>query len=95
LKAKTVTELTTKLDNATRGLVPSFGKRLSSCHAKHISVICDYIIALRSEIKLSDNYRQNILATLTALSKTSNKEFKDFTRQDIIAYLDKFSRSKT
>jgi integrase/recombinase XerD len=94
LKAETVTvnELITKLENATRGLIPSFSDRLSRCDTKHISVICDYIIALRSEIKLSDNYRQNILATLTALSKSSNKDLKDFTRQDNIAYLEKFRK---
>jgi hypothetical protein len=81
------------MENATRGLIPSFSRRLSLCNAKHISIICDYVLALRSEIKLSDNYRQNIIAALTALSKCiDRKGFKDFTRADVITFLNKFRK---
>jgi integrase/recombinase XerD len=59
---------------------------------KQISVICDHISALRSEIKLSDNYRQSILTTLMALGKDNKKEFRKLTRTDIIAFLNRFRR---
>ncbi len=91
-------QLEAKMKNATDGLIPSFFKRLSLCSIEHISTICDYIIALRSEIRLSNNYRQNIFATLTALSRYSNptnKGFKDFTRQDVIAFLDQSRKDRS
>jgi integrase/recombinase XerD len=81
-----------KIENVTNGLTPSYSKRLRECNSKHISVICDYVLALRTEIKLSDNYRQSIFNTLITLSRTSKKEFKDFTRADVITYLDQFRK---
>jgi integrase/recombinase XerD len=81
-----------KVESATMGLNPSYFQRLSSCNAKHIPVICDYISALRSEIKFSDNYRKSILITLMVLSRTSKKDFKDFTRDDVITYFGQFRK---
>jgi len=57
-------EIKTKIENATNGLTHSYSSRLGT---KQISVICDYVSALRSEIKLSDRYRQSILNRLMAL----------------------------
>jgi hypothetical protein len=52
-------------------------------------------MALRSEIRLSDNYRMSILNTLIPLSSYgNNKRFKDFTRADIIRYLDHFRKDE-
>jgi integrase/recombinase XerD len=81
-----------KIENVTKGLTPSYSKRLGLCNSKYISVICDYISALRSEIKLSDAYRQSILNTLMTLSRISSKDFKDFTRADVIMYLNQFRK---
>ena len=81
-----------KIEDATKGLTLSFSRRLGLCNTKQISVICDYILALRSEIKLSDKYRQSILTTLTTLSRIKNKTFKDFTRVDAITYLNQFRK---
>jgi len=81
-----------KVESATMGLNPSYFQRLSSCNAKHMPVICDYISALRSEIKFSDNYRKSILITLMVLSRTSKKDFNDFTRDDVITYFGKFRK---
>ena len=50
-----------KIENATMSLTYSYSKRLGELSLKQLSVICDYISALRSEIKLSDKYRQSIL----------------------------------
>jgi hypothetical protein len=85
-------DLTTRIENATKRLVPSYQKRLGKLSPKHISVICDYISAIGSEIKISDTYRQSILNTLITLSVSNSKRFKDFTRADIIRYLDHFRK---
>lgn len=84
-----------KIESATNGLTHSYLKRLKVCNAKHVGVICDYISALRSEIKLSDAYRQSILNTLMTLSRINNsKRFKDFTRRDVITYLNQFRKDE-
>jgi hypothetical protein len=66
-----------RINDATRGLIESYPRRLGELSPKYISVICDYICALRSEIKLSNGYRQNIINTLIALSRVSKRGFKD------------------
>jgi integrase/recombinase XerD len=85
-----------KIENATKGLPHSYSKRLGVLSTKHISVICDYISALGSEIKLSDAYTQSILNTLITLSRcVSNKGFRDFTRADVITYLNQFRKEES
>jgi hypothetical protein len=60
---------------------------------KQVFVICDYIFALRIEMRLSDNYRVSILNTLLTLSSTAaGKGFRDFTRADNIRYLERFRK---
>jgi hypothetical protein len=77
--------ITTKIENATKGLTPSYSRRLGTLSPKQISVICDYVLALRSEIKLSYRYRQSILNTLMTLSRcVSKSRFRDFTRADAL-----------
>jgi integrase/recombinase XerD len=94
LKAKSTVTITdqVKIESATEGLPGSYSKRLGELSSKHISVICDYILAIGSEIKLANTYKQLILNTLITLSRSSNKEFKDFTRQDVITYLNHFKK---
>jgi integrase len=97
-KTKTITltdQITAKMENVTKGLPHSYPKRLGVLSPKHISVICDYISALGSEIKLSDTYTQSILNTLITLSRSSNKGFKDFTRADVITYLNQFRKEES
>ncbi|MGA9151362.1 MAG: hypothetical protein WBZ36_12355 [Candidatus Nitrosopolaris sp.] len=94
-KTVTITELlANKIEDATKGLIPSHSRSLSKLSPKQISIICDYVSALGSEIKLSDRYRQSIINTLTTLSRVSNKGFKDFTREDVIKYLNRFRKEE-
>lgn len=56
--------------------------------------ICKYIIALRSETDLSDNYRENLISILSRISQFHrNKPFKSMKRQDIITFLDQNRKS--
>src|ERR1700746_2622056 len=85
-----------KIEDATTGLTPLYPRSLGlCCNAKQISVICDYISALRSEIKLSDNYRKSILTTLATLARCIPKRFRDFTRADVITYLNRFRKEES
>ena len=105
MKARTTTATTavitnsaiTKIENATKGLTRSYSRRLGLCDTKHITVISDYISALRSEIKLSDKYRESILTTLMTLSRCvgKSKGFRDFILKDVIRYLDQFRKEES
>ncbi len=48
-----------------------------------------------AEIKLSDKYRISILTTLVTLSRCIPKRFKDFTREDVITYLNRFRKEES
>jgi integrase len=80
-----------KVDLITSGLQPRFGKYLrdSSLISKDNSlVICDYVLAMNTEINPSNNYRQTTIQLLTQLSKFVSIPFNLITREDIIAFLD-------
>ena len=93
-----------KIEDATKGLPRTYPRRLGMLPLKHMVIICDYILALRSELKLSNNYRMSILDTLMTLAAStpaavrveeeeSKKEgFQDLTRSDIIRYLERFRK---
>jgi hypothetical protein len=71
----------------------SYSRRLGMLPPKQVFVICDYIFALRIEMRLSDNYRVSILNTLLTLSSAATgKGFRDFTRADNIRYLERFRK---
>jgi len=52
------------------------------------------MMALATEMKMSDNHRQSILNTMITLAKSisKNKGFKDFTRADNVAYMNHFKK---
>jgi integrase/recombinase XerD len=87
-----VVELKSQISETIKGLQPSYFRRLSELQNEQASTICDYISALRTEMKLSNNYKISIINTLITLSRITDKLFKDFTRIDVIRYLNKFRR---
>ena len=59
-------------------------------------IISDYIIAMKTEINPSDNYRGGNIRILYMFSKYhQNKFFKTMTRDDIISFLDSYRRPDT
>ena len=52
-------------------------------------IICNYIMSMKTEINLSDNYRRTNLTLLVQFSKFHNqKPFSHITREDLLAFLD-------
>jgi integrase len=89
---------TTKIENATEGLLPNCFNRLQNRvlsagpkGKENALIICDYISSLRSEINPSDNYRKVVIILLCDLSmffNSSTKSFNGITRQDLLSFLD-------
>ena len=87
-----------KVDLITSGLQPRFGKYLrdSSLVSKNNAVvICDYVLAMNTEINPSNNYRQTTIQLLIQISKFVSKSFNLMTRDDIIGFLDNLRKPES
>jgi integrase/recombinase XerD len=88
-----------RVEDAAKGLADSYRGRLSKLPLEQTITICDYILAMGSEIKLSNQYRESILNTLISLAfatdVSKSKPFKKFTRADAIAYLNHFKKDES
>jgi integrase len=96
--SETATEDSTfnrNLAQATEGLNDYVRKHLCEIISReNASIVVNYILAMRSEIRLSDNYRLNTIVTLKKLAEYVNKPFKDMEHQDIINFLNTFRKSE-
>jgi hypothetical protein len=85
-----------KIEETTAGLPARYAKQLHSINEGNSAIIVGYIVAMKSEVNLSDHYRRNVIVTLYRFSKFSNeKPFKDSTRSDVIAFLDSFRKPES
>ena len=82
-----------KIEEVASGLRQGYTKNLYSISVQNALSIVDYILALKTEVNLSDHYRRDLIYLLTILSKYhDNKSFKSITRIDIITFLESFRR---
>jgi hypothetical protein len=85
-----------KIEETAAGLPSSYAKQLRSISEDNAVTVVKYISAMKGEVNLSDNYRKDLIALLTRFSRyNNNKPFKDFTRTDIIAFLDTLRKTET
>lgn len=90
---------TPKIENITQGLAHycfnMLHNRLLSQNRDNAMIICDYIIALKHEINLSDNYRDDIIMLLSRFSSFNKAmSFRQISREDILAFLDSIRRTE-
>ncbi|PWU82291.1 MAG: hypothetical protein DLM72_02425 [Candidatus Nitrosopolaris wilkensis] len=82
---------------ATEGLTMESYNMLDNrvTNKENALIICNYINSIRSEVNLSDNYRQDIIMLLSRFSIYFDNAilFKEITRGNILSYLD--SKRKT
>src|SRR2546425_6147369 len=87
-----------KIQNATDGLNHDCFTWLYEKVAKfskgNAAVIADYIMSMKTETNLSDNYRRAVIILLTRFSIffSNQKTFKSMTRDDILKFLDSFRK---
>lgn len=79
-----------KLDFVIAGATPYLKKHLLNKITKeNCSTIIDYILAMQTEIALSDSYRLDTIYKLKQLAEFHNpKSFRDMKRQDSLDFLD-------
>ncbi|MDQ6862262.1 MAG: hypothetical protein M3044_00410 [Thermoproteota archaeon] len=58
------------------------------------AIIANYIMSMKTETNLSDNYRRSIIISLSRFSVffKDHKSFKSMTREDILSFLDSFRK---
>ena len=89
-------DIPSKLEAAIYGLRPWCSKLLCSISSdENALTIAEYIMTLMTEINLSDHYREDLITVLSKLSSHhgNNKSFKLMTRQDILAFLNRFRKN--
>lgn len=86
---KVVFEDRLKIESATEGLRQQFITRLTDHrYGVNALTIANFILAAKTESNISDGYREDLIFTLCKLSNFTGKDFNDFTREDILSYLD-------
>jgi hypothetical protein len=85
-----------KIQISTEGLLPACSEGLYKLPQENALSVANYIISMKTEINLSDNYRRDNINVLCRLSQYSNhkKSFKDMTREDILAFLYSFRKTE-
>ena len=83
-----------KIQNATEGLSHDCFNLLEKVSKDNVVIITNYIISMKTEINLSDNYRRCIIILLSKFSIffSNQKSFKSITREDILKFLDSFRK---
>jgi integrase/recombinase XerD len=88
-----------KIETATAALPREYSKLLYHIPKDNALKIADYIISLKTEINLSDNYRKDLIRVLSMFStfccssSNNNKlSFDQLGREDIVAFLNSFRR---
>ena len=85
-----------RLDEITTGMEPYIKKHLlEKVSRTNASTIIEYILAYKSESNPKDDSKQAAIVTLKHLSQWHDniKLFKEMTRDDIIAFLDRLRKS--
>lgn len=88
--------LNEQIDRCCEGLTASYQKSLTVLSEENALIICNYISAIKTETDCSDNYKKNLIRTLSLLSRFhENKRFKSMTRDDVVFFLNKLRKKRT
>jgi integrase len=83
-----------KINLITEGIGSFFAAKLRELPRDDALIIVNYIISMKNEINLSDNYRKLNIYVLYKISKffDNAKSYKEFVRDDLLQYLDSLRR---
>jgi hypothetical protein len=86
-----------KIDLITQGIDSFYVSLLKELSQDNALTIVNYILSMKNEINISDNYRRSNIYTLYRISKFFNnrKLYKELVRDDILQFLDSFRKPET
>jgi hypothetical protein len=78
-----------KIEIASEGLISCYYRCFYKMPLKNALTLAAYVISMKSEINLSNNYRREVIQKLSRLSIYHGKTLlKDMTREQILDFLD-------
>jgi site-specific recombinase XerD len=84
-----------KIERATEGLKKWFITTLENHEYKtNALAIGNFLIAAEIESNIAISYKEDLIFTLCKLSNYVGKDFHDFTREDILSYLDSYRKTE-
>lgn len=85
-----------KIDLITEGIDSFMASNLRELPKYNALTIVNYILSMKSEINLSDNYRRLNIYALYRLSRffSNRKQYKELARDDLLQFLDSFRKSE-
>jgi hypothetical protein len=81
------------IDEITADMSKVCGKNLRTLSLENLKMVVNYVIALKTEVNLSTHYKKDIIDLLTKFGLRYN--FKDVTRDDVVAFLDSFRKPES
>lgn len=85
-----------KIEDVTSDLMLHYQKLLYKISKENAWTIANYIMSMRTEVNLADNYRRDIITGLAHLSIfCNNKPFKQVIREDLVSFLDSFRKPES
>jgi hypothetical protein len=84
------TQSKTKIERATEELKKWFITRLEN----HEHKATNFLIATKIESNIAISYKEGLIFTLCKLSNYVGKDFNNFTREDILSYLDSYRKTE-
>jgi integrase/recombinase XerD len=92
---RTKEQLDRKIRNVTEGLTQGYYRYFTKLSDDDALVIANYILSVKSETNMSDNYRKILIKLLSRLSIFSHKLFREITRDDILSFLDSYRKPES
>ncbi|HEY9385794.1 MAG TPA: hypothetical protein VIP70_02045, partial [Nitrososphaeraceae archaeon] len=86
-----------KIDLITEGIDLFIASKLKELPKENTLTIVNYILSMKNEINLSDNYRRLNIYALYRISKffDDKKSYKELVRDDLLQYLDSLRKPET
>ena len=89
-----------KIENTIEGLSHdcfNWLKKVATFSKENAAIISDYMMAMKTEINLSDSYRRSIIILLSKFSIffKNQRTFKSITREDVLKFLDSYRKPES
>lgn len=84
-----------RIESAVEGLGSHFLKLIRNMSPENIDLTVNFILTMKAEYNISDYHKKNLILAISKLSTFHrNKPFKEFSRADVLIFLDSFRKTE-
>ena len=85
-----------KIEIVTEGLEEEYRRCFTKMSQDNATSVADYVLSMKYEANLSDNYRRNLIRILSIFSRfCKNKPLKSMIREDLLSFLDNYRKPES